>query len=241
MSMIDVAERTDVAGLADAFARDGYVQIPDFLRADSAVELQRGLRARGDWKQVLTAGDRYAELDRPTRAAMPAEQARAIDNAVYAQARTGFQYRYESIRVPDDRAGRTASADPLARLAEAMSGDSVRSLLRTVTGAADVQFADAQATAFSPGDFLTGHDDDVAGKDRRAAYVLNLTPTWRIEWGGLLLFHGPDGHVSRGLRPTFNALNIFRVPTLHSVSEVSRASPYRRYSVTGWLRAGQQP
>jgi Rps23 Pro-64 3,4-dihydroxylase Tpa1-like proline 4-hydroxylase len=29
----------------------------------------------------------------------------------------------------------------------------------------------------------------VAGKNRVAAYVLNLTPRWRVEWGGLLMFH----------------------------------------------------
>ena len=239
--MIEMAERSDIAELAESFASTGYVQICDFLSAKTAIEMHEMLRRRDDWKQVITTGEGYVELDRHSRATMFAEQAQAIDDAVYAQARSGFQYRYESIRVPDDRQARHASADPLARLAEVMSRDPVRQLVQTVAGARDISFADAQATAFSPGDFLTAHDDDVAGKDRRVAYVLTLTPNWRIEWGGLLLFHGSDGHVSRGLKPIFNALNIFRVPIVHSVSEVSRASPYRRYSVTGWFRAGSRP
>ena len=170
---------------------------------------------------------------------MSPEKLAALDNAVYAQARTGFQYRYESIRVPDSASERSRSPDMLARLSESLSSGPFRSLLRDVTGAADIAFADSQATAFSPGDFLTGHDDKIEGKNRRAAYVLNLTPTWRVEWGGLLLFH--DGNRVRGLSPSFNMLNIFTVPVMHSVSEVTRASPYRRYSVTGWLRAGPQP
>ena len=92
------------------------------------------------------------------------------------------------------------------------------------------------ATAYGPGHFLTAHDDEVAGKKRHAAYVYNLTPTWRIDWGGLLLFHGADGHVARGFTPSFNALNLFAVPQPHSVSMVAPFAANRRYSVTGWLR-----
>lgn len=233
--------RHDVAELAAQFARDRHVRIPAILPATEAESLHQLLRSRSDWKQVLTTGTGYVELDRPTRSAMTGDQRTTLDEAVYAQARTGFQYRYEGIRVPDSQSERRASNDPLSVLAQAMSTGPFRDLLRSVTGFEDISFADAQATAFSPGDFLTGHDDAIEGKDRRAAYVLNLTPVWRIEWGGLLLFHGADGHVSRGLTPAFNTLNIFSVPVMHSVSEVTKASPYRRYSVTGWLRSGRQP
>jgi Rps23 Pro-64 3,4-dihydroxylase Tpa1-like proline 4-hydroxylase len=239
--MNQLAARPDADRLAESYRRNGYVQIPSVLNQDSAETLHQLLRSRGDWKQVLTTEQGFAELDRGTRAAMPAEQLQALDEAVYARARSGFQYRYESIRVPDGKREREASGDPLAKLAQELSSDPFLRVLQQVTGSSDIAFADAQATAFSPGDFLTGHDDAVEGKNRQAAYVLNLTPTWRIEWGGLLLFHGDDGNVSHGLVPTFNTLNIFTVPGLHSVSEVTRAAPYRRYSVTGWLRTGVQP
>ncbi|MFD1789097.1 2OG-Fe(II) oxygenase family protein, partial [Sphingomonas floccifaciens] len=63
-----------------------------------------------------------------------------------------------------------------------------------------------------------------------------LTPQWRPEWGGLLLFHD-DREVAHGFVPGFNTLNLFRVPQRHSVSEVTRAAPHRRYSITGWLRS----
>lgn len=239
--MFTLGSDHDAAALAERFARDRYLHIPNFLAGDAPHELHRLLRARQDWRQVLTTTSGYAELDRPARAAMGQEQRQALDTAVYAQARAGFQYRYESIRVPDAAAERAATSDPLFRFASFMSGGEGREFLRAVTGFADIGFADAQATAYSPGDFLTGHDDRIEGKGRRAAYVFGVTPVWRIEWGGLLLFHGPDGHVSRGLTPSFNSLNIFAVPAMHSVSEVSRASPYRRYSITGWLRAGAHP
>lgn len=231
----------DVEALAGRFARDGRVQIRDFLDPSAAAALHATLKVRGDWAQVVNSGDRVFELSRAARADMTDEQRRALDEAVYAGARGGFQYRYETIRTPDAAAARTASADPLAAFAAWMSGGPTRDLLRRVVAEPGVAYADAQATAYAPGDFLTTHDDGVAGKNRHAAYVLSLTPEWRVEWGGLLLFApAPDGTVT-GLAPAFNTLNLFRVPQSHSVSEVSRAAPNRRYSITGWLRSGAQP
>lgn len=227
----------DRAALKQAFERDRRVQIRDLLADEGAALLHADLKQRQDWLQIVNSGGKVYDLDRATRAAMAPEQRDALDQAVFAGAREGFQHRYEAIRVPDEEAERAASGDLLAKLALWLSGGEVRDLLREVTGFAAIDFADAQGTAYAPGDFLTGHDDEVAGKKRLAAYVLGLTPQWRIEWGGLLLFHGSDGNVSHGLSPRFNTLNIFAVPQLHSVSMVTKAAPYRRYSVTGWLRA----
>jgi len=67
--------------------------------------------------------------------------------------------------------------------------------------------------------------------------VFGLTPVWRAEWGGLLLFHDGEGDIARGYTPRFNTLNLSAVPQLHSVSLVSRAAAHRRYAVTGWLRS----
>lgn len=235
MQMLDLKlnPKLDAARLAQDFARDGRVQVQGFLEQQSAEALHLLLRERSDWVQVLNANGKVFELTRETRLQM-AEAARAeLDLAVYAQARSGFQYRYEAIRVPDSAPERAASADPLAGFAQWMSTGAVRDLLQAIVDAPDIAFADAQATAYSPGDFLTAHDDAVEGKNRHAAYVLGLTPVWRTEWGGLLLFHDPD---LRGYVPAFNTLNLFRVPQMHSVSEVTRAAAYRRYSITGWLR-----
>lgn len=227
--------RLDAIALAREYATHRCVQIADILAPETAMALHAMLRERGDWRQVLNSGDRLVELDRPTRAVLPEAQIRALDDAVYAGARAGFQYRFETLRVPDETAARRASDDPLARFATWWSEGEPRDFLRTVTDEPAIAFADAQATAYAPGDFLTGHDDAFEGKHRLAAYVLGLNPTWRPEWGGLLLFHEEGGRVD-GVSPGFNTLSLFRVGRMHSVSEVTRAAAYRRYSITGWLR-----
>jgi len=231
-----LAPSLDAEEFAGRFAETGRVQISTFLGPGGAEGLSAHLRLRDDWRLVVNSGEKVFELDRATRSAMTAAQVQALDDAVYAGARGGFQYRYETIPVPD---GARDSEDMLTSFANFLSAGSARAFLRKVTGQPSIAFADAQATAYSPGDFLTGHDDEVEGKSRLAAYVFSLSPGWRVEWGGLLLFHGHDGRVE-GSSPRFGALNIFSVPQVHSVSMVTRAASLRRYSITGWLRAGEE-
>lgn len=231
----------DQDALAQSFARDGIVRIPAVLDEQAAADLHTMLRGRSDWLQVFNSGDKLFELSRDLRRDLPAGKQAELDQAIYAGAREGFQYRYETIRVPDSRAEREASDDPLFAVAQEMSAPPALDILRRITAASDIHYADAQGTAYSPGDFLTGHDDSFAGKNRRAAYVFSLTPVWRLEWGGLLVMHGEGDAPARAYLPGMNVMTIFRVGQMHSVSEVTRAAAYRRYSVTGWLRAEVQP
>lgn len=230
----------DAARLAERFTAERRVRIQPFLADAQAATLHAHLRARQDWRQVVNSGDKVFELDRAARESMPEAQRAALDTAVWNGARAGFQYRYESLRLPDgDLPADGSAAGILEEFTRWLSAGAARDMLRRITAAADIAFGDGQATAYGPGDFLTGHDDDVAGKNRRAAYVLGLTRDWRIEWGGLLLFHERAGQVS-GQMPGFNSLDLFAVPQPHSVSPVTRSAAFRRCSITGWLR-GPRP
>lgn len=214
---------------ARVYESTGHVRIPGFLDGRSADGLRAALLARDDWRQIINQGDKIFEIDRPTRRAMDAAKARELDRAVFAQATQGFQHRYEAIRAPEE------GDDPLAALVAWMSTGSAIAALKAITGCDDIDFADGQATLYEAGDFLTAHDDAVAGKGRVAAYVLGLTPAWRLDWGGLLMLHGPDGS-ARAYPPGYNTLDLFAVPQPHSVSLVSPAASGSRLSVTGWLR-----
>ena len=235
-----LSDTIDPDRLAAEFGRTGRVRVEPFLRRADAEALRAALKEQADWVQVVSGPGGAVELPRTVRASLPAERLAALDGAVRAEARYGFQYRYETVRVPDTAAERARAENPLVAFARFLSSAPVLDLLRRITGEDAVTFADAQATAYGPGDFLTGHDDAVAGKERRAAYVFSLCPQWRPEWGGLLLFHDACGRME-GWAPTMNALTLFRVPSPHSVSEVVAHVPVRRYSVTGWLRAGAVP
>jgi hypothetical protein len=227
----------DVAALARAFAADRRVRVQELLDREAVIELYRWLIDNDGWWQLVNMPEGIVELDRAERAGMSAEEHAALEERVQEGARFGFQYRYEGLRVPADAGEMGEGDDPLARFAELMSSGPMLDFLRAVTGSAEVAFTDGQATAYGPGDFLTGHDDDVAGKNRIAAYVFGMTPQWRPEWGGLLLFHGQGDSQVSGVVPRFNTLDLFAVPQQHSVSLVTPAAPTRRYAITGWLRS----
>lgn len=227
----------DADALAERFKVAGRLNIPNFLDPDCASRLHRLLRTSQEWRLVLTQGDKLFELDRSAQAALGTAGKEKLEAAAHAAARYGFQYMFESIRVPDQEEARRQRGDELAAFARFLSSRDVVALLRHITGRPAIDLADAQATAYGLGHFLNGHDDAVAGKNRHAAYVYGLSPAWRPEWGGLLLFHGSNGHIEEAYVPAFNSFTLFAVPQPHSVSLVAPFAAARRYSVTGWLRS----
>lgn len=221
---------------AQDFAATGHVRLENAFTAETATALHRHLADELEWWRVVNQGERTWDLGPESIAAMANGGDAPLLEAVYNGARKGFQFLFDSLRVSDEPAERAARGLLLDRLIDAMNGEENLALLRRVTGVEEIARADGQATRYLPGHFLTGHDDDVEGKGRVAAYVINLTPHWRTEWGGLLQFHDEAGDVTRGLKPRYNAIHLFRVPQLHSVSPVAPFAPHPRLSITGWLR-----
>lgn len=184
----------------------------------------------------MNSGDKVFDLGREARAALTPEKLQNLMLGVHQQAQAGFQFLFESIRVPEAVEQRGADPTLLNRFADFLNAPETLGMLRMIVGAPDIAFADAQATAYGPGHFLTTHDDAVGGKNRFAAYVMNLTLTWSPDWGGLLQFLDGDRHVAQAWTPRFNALNLFAVPQPHAVTLVAPYAGARRLSVTGWLR-----
>ncbi len=222
----------DARALGAEFRRAGHIRIPRFL-GSGAAELYRNLEERGDWTQLVNRELGAHEIAWSQWSAPGSAVRAAIEPEIFERARDGFQYSYAALRVPP--LGETSDCPVLRAIADFMRQPEVTGFLAEITGIAAPRFVDGQATAYGEGDFLTGHDDDLAGSGRQAAFVLGLTPQWRLEWGGLLMFHELGQVDFRGKVPQFNTLDLFAVPVYHSVSMVTRAAPRRRYAVTGWL------
>ncbi len=228
----------DTARLAAEYKAQGRVHIPDLLTPESAARAHRTLSERTEYNLVLNSGDKVFDLAPSELAKLsPIEKKRLIDAAGGGAQRGEFQFLYENHRLTEAGEPYRDAGHPVARLVEFLNGEAFLSFARSVTGNDAIAFADAQATRYGPGHFLTTHSDDVGGKNRIAAYVLNLTPVWGADWGGLLLFLDGAGNVTQGFTPAFNALNILAVPQPHLVSQVSSFAGAHRYSITGWLRS----
>lgn len=209
-------------------------EIRNILGMKGINSLSQHIGKRTDWKLIINSEERAYEIEKKSYESLTEVQRSELNNRILKAAQQGFQYRYEAIRTPD-KGGQ--EADPLASFVRFLSSSEVIAEIRRFPGCEDVIFADGQATSYGPGHFLTRHDDGIEGKHRRAAYVLSLTPNWRAEWGGLLMFHSPDGKVEETFVPDFGAFRLFAVPQMHSVSYVAPFAPHPRLSITGWFRA----
>lgn len=165
----------------------------------------------------------------------PVEKARLI-GMVHEEATEGFQFIYDRLRLGQAAAMGLPLPAPLDGLHALFNAPEWLGWARALTGDDRIVYVDAQATRYLPGHFLNGHDDRHADAGRLYAYVLNLTPRWRVEWGGLLAFLDDWTEVTEVFAPAFGTLNVFRVPQPHLVTQVADFAPEPRLSVTGWWR-----
>jgi SM-20-related protein len=229
----------DPRKLRAVFERYGRLHIPNFLRVSDAEAISAALAGPVPWLRSVNVRGKSYDMGAEAFAAMTPKRAQELETAIAEGGRSGFQYQFDAWRISDAmEAGQPPKGRlaPLAEVYRLLNGDEFLGFVRGLTGSAQVDYADAQATRYLAGDFLTAHNDAVDGKNRLFAYVLNFTRGWRPDWGGLLLFHDADGHVAEGYTPTFNSLNIFSVPQAHAVSQVASFVTAPRLSITGWVR-----
>ncbi|MEX0645178.1 MAG: 2OG-Fe(II) oxygenase family protein [Parvularculaceae bacterium] len=217
------------------------VHVSDFLESQSAKRILTCLEMERRWNLVTHLGGKHVDFDFAAMAKRSAADRAQFLQLVHAQAERSFEYLYLSYPIYQAYHDRKAPGHFLNTVLEFLNSDEVLGVLRSITGAKDVAFIDAQATRYDRGHFLTMHDDESDSNSRRTAYVLSLTPEWQSDWGGLTLFYDAKGDVEEAFQPRFNSLNLFRVPQPHSVSMVAPFAPRARFSVTGWLHAGEDP
>ena len=227
----------DAAALTEVFAARRRLHIPNILTAESAGAVAAVLEAETRWKTTVAAGGDFFELPlNGDRAENPSKQA-WLDYARVDGAATRMQYIFDTLRLGAEH--ETDAPDAADAALDFLNGEAFLGFIRTVTDDARIDFVDGQASLYRPGHVLTTHSDLSTGKNRLFAYVLNLTRAWRADWGGTLVFHGPDGHVAEGFVPAFNALNLFEVPMSHAVTQVASFAGAPRLSITGWIRSHQ--
>ena len=223
------------------FAETGRTQAKGVLFGASAKALHEAVAGQPTWNTVFDRDGKNVDLNDNALEILTSVQKQALMGHLNQTAGTGFQYFFANIPLYDVYHSGHAIDPTLKAIYEFINGPDFLDLCRQLTGFDAITFADAQLTRYGPGQFLTRHDDNVAGKNRLAAYVLNLTPKWRAEWGGTLEFYDEDGNVTEGFTPAFNVLNLFAVPQAHAVTYVPPFAGAYRYAITGWLRTGEDP
>jgi Rps23 Pro-64 3,4-dihydroxylase Tpa1-like proline 4-hydroxylase len=236
-SDFQLAPGHDTAVYAAEFAASGRVHIPNLLRDGDARRLRQALLERLPWHLLVIHGE-HRQLPLAQWEAIPPEHRQKMEEQFAAGARMGFSARYLTSHLSNDGESYALPDPELGALVRFLNGDAFLSFARAVTGDAAITLTDVHASHYRPGDFLHRHDDRLKPEDgiRSAAYILNLTPTWRAEWGGLLNFLRDDGHIDGAFTPVWNALNFLKVPQMHFVGTVAPFVIEPRLSVSGWVR-----
>lgn len=223
-----------LSSVRDRLTATGRAQLHDLLDPAYADHL-RAEADKADYNVVTRRSTGHVDLPAAWLHSLEPGQRQALGETVQASAADQFQYLFDNHPIYD--MAEAGTADPVwADLVAFLNGEAFLGLMRETTGEPRIALADAQLTRYRKGHFLTEHDDTAEGKNRHYAYVLGLTPGWRIDWGGLLAFHDAEGNVGEAFTPRFNTLNLLKVPAPHSVTQVALSAGADRVSVTGWLR-----
>jgi SM-20-related protein len=224
--------------LSPAFRASGRLHIPDFLDHGVAEALFSHLQQEVEWSYFLFGEGHLWEVPAEKRMLYSAEEEKALSELAYSAGRRGYAFLYETNRLStlnaDGELQRAQHGGLLKDLVTFLNSPPFIDFVCRLTDASKIEWVEATATRFRQGHFLAFHDDTSAGT-RRIAYVINLTREWRPEWGGLLEFMSPNGHIAEAYVPRFNSLNIFRVPMAHAVSCVSPSAAVPRLAISGWL------
>ncbi len=221
-------DQTEIKRLA---AR-GRSQMQGFLDPAAAETLRAELEGLDSWDLALTGPQGPTAIGAAELERMSGSARGRLMETLRRQSRAGFSFIYQRRDV-------VPGEDPVALdFARWIGTSEFIDLMRRLTGDPELVRADAHASRYGPGHFLRTHDDTYQGKDRRFAYVLNLSLEWQPDWGGLLHFVDPAGKPVDCFAPDFNSLAIFRVPQHHFVSQVAGYARFKRYAITGWLFAG---
>jgi hypothetical protein len=213
------------------------LQCAQFLDQSYAERLLKCLEEDVDWSTILIEDKRMKEQRSEMRSS-PGE-APELAEIAYQSARRGFAYYFDANRLTSpqsDGEGRVRAPIPAAlqELDTLLNSEEGLEVFRRVTSIPALARTDLMATRYCPGHFLAFHDDE-AGDKRKAAFVINLTLGWKPAWGGLLQFLSTEGQIIETFVPRFNALHLFKVPQLHSVSFVTPFAQGNRYAISGWL------
>lgn len=232
----------DPAHWAELYAQNQLVQIPDVFEPELAEQISAILRDTLNWRLVFPeptpdgTGEIVVQLSQQDVERMGRQAIGAQIGAVMQRAQKNYGYLYDAYPMIQAYTSHWDPGHPVHRITEFLNSPEFLDFGRTITGAPLITKADAQATRYARGHFLTRHVDEGHDQERVAAYTLGFTRNWQTDWGGLLMLVEDGLDVSRAFLPRFNMLSIFDGRRMHAVSPVAPFAGDGRFQITGWFR-----
>lgn len=229
---VEFQSNIDFNAYQQDFKHDLRTRIDNVFAPEQASQMTRYLEQDIPYHNAYTSNGEPRTIAIDELRKMGPEQQQLFIHRIYSEASKGVGFLYGRHKFD------TVHGDSLSsRVLKWLNSDSTLQRMRELTGHNDIQSASAQATRYTPGHFLTRHNDIHDKEQRRVAYVLNFTETWHPDWGGLLQFYQQDGTPRDAWAPKFNSMVLFDVNHVHAVTYVAPYAAKPRLAITGWFRA----
>lgn len=220
----------DPAALNKVLQEKGRLQVANFFSPETAEYLHQLLISNKNWYMAYNQGDNYYESSMQQLEAVSPENRKKFMNNIYQRASKQFQYVFYQYYITQAIELNEHPGDPMHQMHHFMNSQGMLDFMRTLTGEQAIVKADSYASMYLPGHFLTTHEDLHDKHDRVAAYVFSMNKKWEENWGGHLAFFDDNGNINEAFIPSFNTLNIFLIPQMHSVQLVAPFAAENRTS-----------
>lgn len=225
----------DIEKIKNDYSVNRVTRIDNLFEEDVAIELANHVASKVPFKNAFMYKGTVKKLSNEEFRNLSSLEQRDIHTEINKGAAQGFGFMYGTFPISDKLDAEQHG--PLTKLYAELNSTDMVNIIKQITEHSDISGANSQATRYTPGQFLTRHNDVNPEEVRRVAYVISLTPTWHPDWGGLLQFFEQDGTPTFSLSPKFNSMTLFDVQHPHSVTYVAPYASHSRLSVTGWFNA----
>ena len=232
---LEINPDLDFDALGRILQEKSRLQVENFFTPDTAEYLHQLLMENKDWYLAYNERDNYYESSMEQLNALNPQQRQKFMNNIYVRARTHFQYVFKQYYITQAIELNEQPGHPMHQMHGFVNSEEVLAVMRKLTGDTAIRKADSYATKYKPGHFLSSHDDRHDKHDRVAAYVVSMNRIWDKNWGGHLAFFDDMGNIEEAFIPSFNTLNMFLIPQIHSVQLVSPFAGTNRTSFSGWF------
>lgn len=219
----------------EQYAADKRLRVFDIFTPKTAGDIAAHIHQDLAYKNAYVDDGVYKLISNEELKALGTQKQQALTKKIYKQASEGVGFLYAKSDIYDKPTDFTLSQ----QVWQWLNSESVLAGIRAMTGHEDINGANAQATRYYPGHFLTRHNDVNDKDNRKVAYVLNFTPNWHPDWGGLLQFYHDNGNPKDTWVPIFNSMALFDVAHPHAVSYIAPFAGNPRISITGWFTASR--
>lgn len=231
---ITLNKTLDAKKLAASFAKTKRLQIPNFLAPAAAENIHTILVQKTVWLLTFNDGDKTVWKDVKEFKTIVGRRLRTMINTIYGNATAGrFQYFRYARGLDEDPLNIRPLNPGLTEMLQFLDSKTMTGFLTALTGKA-VKDAATEAQWYRNDNFQTTGTGEVKGQKRVLGFALNLSKNWNADWGGNTLFSDAGGKIVETYVPQFNSLEVFEVPTAHSVSSVTGFAGEFRLSIAGY-------